>query len=96
MRTEILWEWEEAFNKFGFDDGDGPNFTNEVVMFINYLGYLAEPENWGIHNYMIMSILDKDGNELMDENKIRIGYDDPRDYLPPELVSKLDAHFPAG
>lgn len=87
------WNWEEAFNKFGFEDGDGWNGTHIVAEFIEKLGYTTECEHWGIHNYMIMDI-QKDGVSLMDENKITVGYDDPNIYLPADLVAALDKKFP--
>ena len=30
-RRIICWEITDAFSKFGFEDGDGPNFTDEVA-----------------------------------------------------------------
>ena len=39
MKTIVYWEWEEAFNKFGFDDGDGPNFTRIVADLLYNLGW---------------------------------------------------------
>ena len=29
-RSIICWEITDAFSKFGFEDGDGPNFTDSV------------------------------------------------------------------
>ena len=58
-KTVIEWEWEEAFDKFGFGDGDGPNFTDEVAGAIQgKFGYECQLDTWGIHNFMIMSIVD--------------------------------------
>ncbi len=94
MKTEVHWEWEEAFCKFGFEDGDGLNFTHLVVDFIDNLGYEAYADHWGLHNYMIVKILDKDGNDIMKQSEIAIGYDDPHDYLPSEIVKALDENFP--
>lgn len=122
-RTVIEWEWEEAFDKFGFGDGDGPNFTADVASAIQCkFGYVCEVDTWGMHNFMIMSVVDpktqkcvykrKPGHpELHDpEDKEicggracikttdschgwHIGYDDPRDYLPDEIVTYLDKTF---
>ena len=50
---EIDWVWEEAFDKFGFGDGDGWNGTGLVAEFIEDKGYEVECDHWGIHNYMI-------------------------------------------
>ena len=94
MKSTVYWEWEEAFNKFGFGDGDGHNFTDEVEDFLIKLGWNVEPESWGIHNYMIMDVTGPNGEKPM--AKANIGYDCPRTYLPKELVEQLDEKFPAG
>mgnify|MGYP003631041730 CR=1 FL=1 len=39
MKTLVEWCWSEAFDKFGFNDGDGLNFTDEVAIFIESLRY---------------------------------------------------------
>tara|TARA_R100001086_G_scaffold244261_2_gene173827 strand:- start:11440 stop:11748 length:309 start_codon:yes stop_codon:yes gene_type:complete len=99
MIQQIEWAWEEAFCKFGFDDGDGWNGTYLIQEFIEKeFGYTVEADTWGIHNYMIFSIKDKKGKELLDEDKlnIEIGYTDPKDYLPKEMIKKLDKTFPSG
>ena len=121
----ITWEWEEAFSKFGFGDGDGWNGTHEVVGEIESLGYECEPENWGCHNYMIFDIK-KDGKsilfpegkehgEMLDDwlpevaEKIiktqtaedfdqeytpePLGYEEPRAYLPDDIIKHLDSVF---
>ena len=92
----VLWEWEEAFDKFGFDDGDGMVFTGLVATFIDSLGYESEFAG-GMHNSYFKSIKDKSGKELLsvmpNGDEIDVGYDDPRQYLPESLVQKLDEHF---
>lgn len=60
----IEWQWEEAFDKFGFGDGDRWNGTHEVESEIESLGYECETEHWGVHNYMIMDIK-KDGKSIL-------------------------------
>lgn len=87
----IYWEWEEAFDKFGFDDGDGPNFTDEVASFLRGLGYEVECDHWGIHNYMIFKVEGSDGTDLLEG--VEVGYDNPRQYLPAYLVEQLDHQF---
>ena len=53
-RSIIDWEISEAFLKFGFGDGDGPNFTHEVVAAIETAGpYRCRTQTWGLHNYAI-------------------------------------------
>ena len=92
----VLWEWEEAFDKFGFDDGDGMVFTGLVATFIDSLGYESEFDG-GMHNSYFKSIKDKSGKELLsvmpNGDEIDVGYSDPREYLPESLVQKLDEHF---
>ena len=56
-RRIIDWEVEEAFSKFGFGDGDGPNFTDEVASAIEAVGpYRCRTQIWGLHNYGIEAI----------------------------------------
>lgn len=89
------WRWEEAFDKFGFGDGDGQVETATVEAVLNDAGYATRTEIWGMHNTVIFSIK-KNGSELMpvDDPEIHIGYADPRAYLPAEIVALLDAALP--
>ena len=93
MKTIIDWSWTEAFDKFGFEDGDGWNGTDLVISYLQREGYEVESSTWGPHNYMVDQITDKDGNDLINKN-VRIGYDNPREYLPQPLVESLDKEFP--
>lgn len=86
--TGRWWSWEEAFSKFGFNDGDGDVYTDEVVAVLENAGYKACAEKWGIHNVVISSI-EKDGVELIPDD-VGLGYGDPRKYLPAEIVTLLD------
>lgn len=90
------WLWEEAFDKFGFNDGDGQVETYEVEDVLREAGYAVEMQQWGLHNLVISSIK-KDGDELMplDDPKFDLGYSDPRSYLPEEIVQLLDRKLPA-
>ena len=85
----ISWSWEEAFDKFGFEDGDGPVMTDVVEAVLTDAGYTVAAEPWGMHNVVIQSIKDASGAELMPSD-IELGYDDPRDYLPEALIALLD------
>lgn len=89
------WQWEDAFDKFGFDDGDGPVGTGEVEQALNEGGFATRSEGFGLHNTVIVSII-REGVEFIpqDNPNIVIGYDDPRDYLPAEIVDLLDGDFP--
>jgi len=85
------WSWEEAFDKFGFGDGDGLVMTDTVANVIRQAGYLVTTQKWGLHNVIITSI--KLGRiEQIPKGK-RLGYDDPRDYLPAGIIALLDEHI---
>ena len=101
------WEWEDAFSKFGFNDGDGWNGTYLVSDFILTLGYETSCDNWGIHNYLITDIR-KDGKSILFKEDAdgslnawlphihvqgTLGYVNPSMYLPEELVEELNTHF---
>lgn len=88
--TMITWSWEEAFDKFGFGDGDGLVMTDVVVSVLTDAGYSVTAEPWGLHNVTIMSIKSADGTELI-PSTANIGYDDPRSYLPHAIITLLDA-----
>jgi hypothetical protein len=88
---DLQWDWEEAFDKFGFNDGDGQVMTDEVVEALREGGYVATAEGWGFHNVVITSI-SKDGISLIPPEAV-IGYDDPHDYLPKELIDYLESKF---
>jgi len=85
------WNWEEAFDKFGFNDGDGQVMTYVVESTLKQAGYEVESLMWGLHNVVISSIC-KDNEELMpiDDDSDQIGYDCPRTYLPKEITLILD------
>lgn len=86
--AEHYWQWEEAFDKFGFGDGDGLVMTHRVVSALETAGYAVVSEPWGIHNVVITSIKRK-GKELIPAG-VNLGYDDPRHYLPKSIVQLLD------
>lgn len=90
-KHETIWYWDEAFNKFGFGDGDGLNFTDDVAMFIHRLGYECVCETWGMHNYMIMDIK-KDGISIIPED-VNVGYDDPKCWMHKDLYEALEKEF---
>ncbi len=86
------WRWEEAFDKFGFSDGDGQVMTQEVINALQTAGYEATAERCGCHNITIRSI-ERDGTEQIPETA-NVGYDDPRTYLPKDIVRLLDKALP--
>lgn len=87
--SDYHWEWEEAFDKFGFNDGDGLIMTEHVAAKLRGGGFAVTVKSWGCHNVTIASIK-RDGTELIPFDSISYGYDDPRDYLPQEIVNLLD------
>ncbi|MEQ1615988.1 MAG: hypothetical protein ABL904_24785 [Hyphomicrobiaceae bacterium] len=89
------WSWTEAFDKFGFCDGDGIVMTEHVAEALRKAGYFVTAHPWGMHNVTIRSILTKKGKELI-PGSIDYGYDDARAYLPKRIVKLLDAAFPDG
>ncbi len=86
------WSWEEAFDKFGFDDGDGLIMTHHVAEALRLRGYTVVSEPWGAHNVVISEVHSKTGASLI-KVTASIGYDDPRRYLPKRIVDLLDAAF---
>lgn len=94
--TRMDWSWEEAFDKFGFNDGDGLVRTEDVAECLREAELSVESDRWGLHNVIIISIK-RDGVELLPFHRddFRLGYDDPRGYLPNELVALLDRKLPA-
>lgn len=53
---EHQWSVLEAFAKFGFQDGDGPNFSHDVGDALQDRGLQVELDTYGLHNYMVMSV----------------------------------------
>jgi len=96
----VEWKWEEAFDKFGFGDGDGLNFTSDVVAALAEFGYECECGG-GLHNWRIQQVKKASvlhlvkGDELYEFG----GYpeeepeDDPRKVLPDDVVKFLDEKF---
>lgn len=89
--SEIDWDWDDAFQKFGFNDGDGIVMTEHVARVLRDAGYVVTVEAWGLHNVVIASILDA-GIEQIPEDYDYVD-DDPRDHLPKKIVTLLDQAF---
>ena len=85
-KTTIIWQWEEAFQKYGFHDGDNSQ-TYRIEDALNELGYQVITSQ-GIHNYHIVSICKSDKEWIIEDDE------NPRPYLPQEVVEELDALFP--
>ncbi len=93
-REQIHWSWEEAFDKFGFGDGDGLVMTEHVANALRQRGYTVTTSPWGSHNVTIDSIKSRKGREHIPVDVV-LGYDDPRMYLPKRTVRLLDDAFPS-
>lgn len=87
------WHWMEAFDKFGFGDGDNRIYTCTVEEALTGAGYKVQTDHWLLHNVIITSI--KRENDELIPRGTRLGYDNPRDYLPEYLVELLDKCFPS-
>jgi hypothetical protein len=96
--TRSEWSWEEAFDKFGFDDGDGIVMTWKVIEVLNEAGYILEEVQWGMHNTIIDTITTADGTLIFGDGvpneSVSPGYTDPREVLPADLVKFLDETLP--
>ena len=86
----------EAFSKFGFDDGDGEVKTPLIAQALEVAGHHVKYSRWSPHNTIIYSVC-KDGIEYMpvDNPQYRIGYNDPMEYLPADILNLLDEEFPS-
>lgn len=89
-----FWSWESAFDKFGFQDGDGLIMTEKVAEALRMHGYEVETMHWGFHNTIITDI-SRDDEPLIPRQTV-IGYDDPRKYLPKVVIDLLDGEFRDG
>ena len=83
--------WSHAFDKFGYCDGDGNIETSLVAQILVDHGYQVCYSRWSPHNTIIYSI-EKKGLEYMPIGSVKfeIGYDDPRAYLPREIITILN------
>ncbi len=88
-KTVQVWEWEEAFQKHGFNNGDDEQHTYDVMAALERLDWTYRYSS-GIHNTTIDSITKGDVTiEFMgDEESSEI-----RKMLPDEVVAALDEEF---
>jgi len=88
--ADHYWSWQEAFNKFGFNDGDGLVMTDQIADVLRAAGYTVTVKMWGMHNTVITSIA-MNGVELIPTDlDYRNG--DPSGCLPAAIVTLLDEH----
>lgn len=87
--------WKDAFSKFGFNDGDGLIKTPVIAQALENAGYAVKFSRWSPHNTIIYSIK-RDGIQYMPNKNSNylIGYDDPQEYLPVDILALLNTEFP--
>lgn len=90
-KTIITWRWEEAFTKYGFDDGNVSQ-THVVEACLSSASYEVI-ETAGVHNYYIVE-LRKDGKGVWNIPDDVVDEPGVRQSLPPEVVALLDQEFP--
>jgi hypothetical protein len=66
--------------------------THVVESVLRTAGYVVTAEPWGCHNITICSIK-RDGKEMFPFEGAKLGYDNPRKYLPKQIVRLLDAQL---
>ena len=92
---EFAWRWTDAFDKFGFMDGDGQIETWQVEEVLTEAGYEVTVEEWGLHNTVITSIKKQGAEQIPHGNPdYRFGYDDPHHFFPKEIIALLDEKLP--
>lgn len=95
--------WCESFDKFGHGDGDDCIHTAQVVRALRDAGYHARLYEGGMHN----TLIDEIGYRMSDGSVqvvfaddvpvgARIGYSNPREVLPADIVEFLDKSFGIG
>lgn len=92
--TTVQWEWEEAFDKYGFGDGDGLVMTDEVVDLLEEQFRYTVYTQGGIHNHFIGQI--DTGGQVLEFDGYPEGGQDPRKMLPAHVVRALDETFGPG
>lgn len=91
----LHWDWTEAFEKFGFNDGDGQVETWQVESVLREAGYQVEVQQWGLHNTVIVSIKRYGVEQIPYDNPdYTFGYENPRKCFPDHLVELLDRELP--
>ena len=98
ISTNVHINWPDAFNKFGYGDGDGEIYTYEIAEHIQELDLECGFTQFCMHNDVIDSIKSYNeggectGVELIPNGTV-IGYDNPRKYLPAFIVEHLDKKY---
>jgi len=86
----FVWQWEEAFQKHGFFDGDNPQHNEEVGEFLQTLGY----------SYLICSSIHNSCISCLSRAGVEIDFPDDSDpedirtIFPKDVLDALDKQFP--
>ena len=54
MPTKVTWSWVEAFDKLGFEDGNGSVMTDVVEAVLWDAGYFVTAAPWG-RDYILIA-----------------------------------------
>lgn len=89
------YHWRHAFSKYGYDCGNGDIATKEVAKALEDAGYEVKYGRHGRLNKIIYSIK-KDKWEKMPSvySGFHLGYSDPIEFLPIEILEILEKEFP--
>ena len=92
-QVTINWSWMEAFDKFGFGDGDGWNGTDLVQDELENLGYEVECDTIGIHNWAIVRLKRGDFDHEFLGYPLENDDDNPVKVLPADVLKALNDKF---
>lgn len=87
------WNWEEAFDKWGFLAGEGPVQTYTIQHALIKAGYEVTLKQLGACNIVISSIQIQGVEQIPAGTKV--GYVHARMYLPCPIIELLDRKFPS-
>ena len=86
--------WTDAFNKFGFDNGNRTQ-TDEVGGYIESLDMEVAFWDYEYYNSVIAHIYHPALKQIVPQ-RARPGFSNPRDWLPPWLLELLDTRYGRG
>ena len=92
-RSAPTINWLDAFDKFGFDDGEeNKGQTEEIADFLADNKYYAQLNASGGHNTYIFQIYDSEGERAYPNEKAGSRYG-KRNMFPPKLLKLLDGKY---
>lgn len=84
------WAWEEAFLRYGFNDGEDARYSDLVINFLVMKDYEVQHID-GCHNHYIEEV--KKGRKVLFRDREYECGDQVRSAMAPALVSLLDGKF---